>query len=72
MSSPDRQLPPAWRYPLLSLGSTLFGIVLNFGVLNLFMSRFTGMTAGQIRLRWNAVFLVASLTMAALLFRLAS
>lgn len=30
--------PPTWRYPLLSLGSTLFGIVLNFGVLNLFMS----------------------------------
>ena len=32
------QQPPAWRYPLLSLGSTLFGIVLNFGVLNLFIS----------------------------------
>ncbi|WP_197053346.1 hypothetical protein [Litchfieldella xinjiangensis] len=30
--------PPSWRYPMLSLGSTLFGIVLNFGVLNLFMS----------------------------------
>jgi len=30
--------PPTWRYPMLSLGSTLFGIVLNFGVLNLFMS----------------------------------
>ncbi|GED46491.1 hypothetical protein HME01_23430 [Vreelandella aquamarina] len=30
--------PPTWRYPILSLGSTLFGIVLNFGVLNLFMS----------------------------------
>jgi hypothetical protein len=30
--------PPTWRYPLLSLGSTLFGIVLNFGVLNLFIS----------------------------------
>lgn len=30
--------PPSWRYPLLSLSSTLFGIVLNFGVLNLFMS----------------------------------
>ncbi|PMR72130.1 hypothetical protein C1H69_22190 [Billgrantia endophytica] len=30
--------PPNWRYPLLSVGSTLFGIVLNFGVLNLFVS----------------------------------
>lgn len=30
--------PPTWRYPMLSLGSTLFGIVLNFGVLNLFMT----------------------------------
>ena len=30
--------PPAWRYPLLSLGSTLFGIVLNFGVLTLFIT----------------------------------
>lgn len=30
--------PPTWRYPMLSLGSTLFGIVLNFGVLNLFLS----------------------------------
>ena len=30
--------PPTWRYPMPSLGSTLFGIVLNFGVLNLFMS----------------------------------
>ncbi|RDB42514.1 hypothetical protein DU490_12765 [Halomonas sp. DQ26W] len=30
--------PPGWRYPMLSVGSTLFGIVLNFGVLNLFMS----------------------------------
>ncbi|MDT8895733.1 hypothetical protein RSO41_13830 [Halomonas sp. I1] len=30
--------PPTWRYPMLSLGSMLFGIVLNFGVLNLFLS----------------------------------
>ncbi|TDA95386.1 hypothetical protein [Halomonas marinisediminis] len=30
--------PPTWRYPMLSIGATLFGIVLNFGVLNLFMS----------------------------------
>jgi len=32
------QQPPGRRYPLLSLGATLFGIVLNFGVLNLFVS----------------------------------
>jgi len=36
------------------------------------MSRFTGMTAGQIGFRWNGAFLVASLMMAAVLFRLAS
>lgn len=26
---------PSWRYPILSLGSALFGIILNIGVLNL-------------------------------------
>jgi len=36
------------------------------------MSRFTGMTARQIGLRWNGAFLAASLAMAAVLFRLAS
>ena len=36
------------------------------------MSRFTGMTAGQIGLRWNGAFLATSLMMAAVLFRLAS
>lgn len=36
------------------------------------ISRFTGMTAGQIGLRWNGAFLAASLMMAAVLFRLAS
>ncbi len=36
------------------------------------MSRFTGMTAGQIGLRWNGAFLAASLLAAALLFRLVS
>ena len=28
--------PPSRRYPILSLGSALFGIILNIGVLNLF------------------------------------
>lgn len=30
--------PPSRRYPILSLGSALFGIILNIGVLNLFAS----------------------------------
>lgn len=36
------------------------------------MSRFTGMTALQIGLRWNGMFVATSLLAAAVLFRLAS
>lgn len=36
------------------------------------MSRFTGMTAGQLGLRWNGAFLAVSLVAAVVLFRMAS
>lgn len=68
--------PEGMSLPLLAAamlaGWSLTMVSSPFTAAMMIMSRFTGMTAGQIGLRWNGVFLAVSLMMAAVLFRLAN